>query len=123
MTPNLNSYFSGVGFLDLILRKDVAILMPWQKHCHTLAVELNERLDGWTAAAHYFRRGEPPRFGGLCDIWRGPYPSRESAIRNTVAHLVHHMRPMGLTLKEAVRIYRAAGVPVPPRWQNKGAAT
>jgi hypothetical protein len=46
--------------------------------------------------------------------------SEESAIRNTVAHLVHRMLHMGLTVGEAVRIYRAAGVPVPPRWGSGG---
>lgn len=101
-------------------REEIVVLLKWQKHCHSLAVEVVESMDGWTAAAHYFRSAEGNGFGGLCDIWRGPYPSKESAVRNTVAHLVHHALHMGLTVKEAVRIYRAAGVPVPPRWpRNK----
>lgn len=104
------------SFLPLVLAEETAVLIPWQRHCHALAVELSESLDGWFAAAHYLRKGEACGFGGLFDIPRGPYPSREAAIRNTVAHLVHHALHMGLTIKEAVRIYRAAGVPIPPRW-------
>lgn len=104
------------AFLPLILVEETAILIRWQKHCHSLAVELEESMEGWLAAAHYFRKGEPHGFGGMCDVWRGPYPSRESAIRNTIAHLVHHMLHRGLTQREANRIYKVAGVPIPPRW-------
>jgi hypothetical protein len=108
----------GSAFLGLVLAEETAVLIRWQRHAHALAVELVETLDGWTGAAHYFRTGESDGFGGLCDVWRGPYPSKESAIRNTVAHLVHHMLHMGLTLREAVRIYTAANVPIPARWRN-----
>jgi hypothetical protein len=108
------------AFLRLVLVEECAVLLPWQKHCHALAVELTETFDGWEGAAHYLRKGESAGFGGLFDIPRGPYPSREAAIRNTVAHLVHRMLHMGLTRNEAIRIYRAAGVPIPPRWRNAG---
>ncbi len=112
------SVVPGSAFLKLVLVEETAVLIRWQRHAHALAVELIETLDGWTAAAHYFRPGQSAGFGGLCDVWRGPYPSRESAIRNTVAHLVHHMLHMGLSLREAVRIYTAANVPIPARWRN-----
>jgi hypothetical protein len=104
------------AYLRLVLSEDTAVLLPWQRHCHSLAVELLETMEGWQAAAQYFRTDERSGFSGLCDMWRGPYPSREAAIRNTIAHLVHRMLHMGLTLNEAARIYRAAGVPLPPRW-------
>lgn len=104
------------NFLSLVLVEETAVLLRWQRHAHALAVELVETMEGWTAAAHYFRTEEAPGFGGLCDVWRGPYPSREAAIRNTVAHLVHHMLHMGLSRREAVRIYEAAHVPIPPTW-------
>jgi len=111
-------HLHGSAFLPLILSEETAVLIRWQRHCHSLAVELTESLDGWIAAAHYLRKGEPRGFGGLFDVPRGPYPSREAAVRNTVAHLVHHALHMGLTIKEAGRLYRAAGVPIPPRWPN-----
>lgn len=110
----------GSGFLPLVFGAEIVVLIPWQAHCHSLAVELVESMGGWESAAHYFRRGVAAGFGGMCDVWRGPYPSRDAAIRNSVAHLVHHMIGRGLTLREAIRIYRAAGVPVPPRWPNGG---
>jgi hypothetical protein len=106
-----------VSCLPLIFSEEVAVLIRWQKHCHALAVELQETLSGWMAAASYLRASERAGFGGLFDVWRGPYPSRESAIRNTVAHLVHHAMGMGLTVTEAVRCYKAAGVPIPKRWR------
>lgn len=100
-------------FLELVITEETAVLIGWQRHAHALAVELKETLHGWTGAAHYLRTGEGSGFGGLFDVPRGPCPSREAAIRNTVAHLVHHMLKMGLSRNEALRIYRVAGVPIP----------
>lgn len=50
------------------------------------------------------------------EVKRGPYCAREAALRNAIAFLVRHMLHMGLTEGEAVRIYRAAGMPILPRW-------
>lgn len=104
------------SLLSLTLSEECVVLIPWQRYCHALAVELTQTFDGWFAAAQYLRKGERTGFGGLFDIVRGPYLSRESAIRNSIAFMVHHMLHMGLTEREAVRIYKAAGMPIPPRW-------
>ena len=104
------------GVLPLVLSEECAVLIPWQRHCHSCAVELTQTVEGWFAAAQYLRKEERTGFGGLFDIVRGPYLSRESAIRNAIAFMVHHMLHMGLTERKAVRIYKAAGMPIPPRW-------
>jgi hypothetical protein len=110
------------ALLPLVLGEESAVLIRWQTHCPSLAVELRETVAGWHCAASWNRPSARVGVGGLCDIERGPYVSRVAAIRNTVAHLVHRARHMGMTSAEAVRLYRAAGVPVPAQWQRAGLA-
>lgn len=105
------------GLLPLVLQEETAVLLRWQKHCHCLAVELRETLAGWEAAASWIRRAAWNGTGGLFDVVRGPYPSRESAIRNSVAHLVHHALHTGMRRTEAIRCYKAAGIPIPRHWE------
>lgn len=102
--------------LPLVLCEECAVLIPWQRHCHACAVELTQTVEGWFAAAHYLRTGAAAGFNGCFDVMRGPYCAREAALRNAIAFLVRHMLHMGLTEGEAVRIYRAAGMPILPRW-------
>lgn len=104
------------GLLDFVFREEVAVLIPWQPHAHECAVYLEERTGGWFAGFAYNAPRRAARPNGLFDIIRGPYGSREAAIRNSVAHGVHHLFAVGLPVPVAVRIYRAAGVPIPPRW-------
>ena len=91
--------------LPLVLCEECAVLIPWQRHCHSCAVELTQTVEGWFAAAHYLRTGAAAGFNGCFDV-----------MRNSIAFLVRHMLHMGLTEGEAVRIYRAAGMPILPRW-------
>ena len=99
--------------MDMELSAESAVLIPWQKHCHELAVELEERISGWYAAFSYIPQNQ--RRQGLCMPYLGPYCSREAAIRNSVAigcgHLLH-----STPIPEIRRLLTAAGVPIAPRY-------
>lgn len=99
---------NGQTLLDLVYREEVAVLLPWQRHCAELAVELIEDAAGWWGAFSYHPKETHRQ--GLGMPYRGPYISREAAIRNSVAHGVHCLRlPLGDPC-EAARLYRAAGM-------------
>lgn len=110
-------------FLPLLFVDEVAVFLPWQKEAHELAVWIEERPEGWFGGFGYIAPSPRVRPGGLFDVFRGPYVSREAAIRNCVAFGVHHLFGQGLSIETAARLYRAAGVPIPPRWPRSAALT
>jgi hypothetical protein len=94
--------------LPIVLSQEDVVLIKWQKYCPELAVTLIEYVDGWWSGMNYFPKSE--RECGLCEPMRGPYCSKEAAVRNAVAFGVFCLRMRGTSIPRQQKIYRAAGM-------------
>lgn len=76
--------------LDLIFDEEQVVILPGRLY-PVLAIDLQQTIRGWMSSlvCHLDHGG--------CEIWRGPYPTRMSAVRNAACFGRDFLRARGLS--------------------------
>lgn len=98
--------------LDLLLGEDQVVLSQ-ARFWPALAIAVEERLDGFYAAmeCNLNRGGYEP--------FRGPYPSREAALRNAACFGRDMLHARGFAVAKLKKLFAPLNLPWPgPRWKE-----